>query len=614
MIVESSQNPSEKDQFDIGKLLDERLRIDKLIEEQYKREISIMFTDIVGSMEYFEQYGDLAGRAMIQQHNNLLFPLIERFNGQVIKTIGDSIMAKFYKADDAIEASIAMQNTLQNHNLTSREGIGQILIRIGMHSGQAVEDEKDCYGGAINTAARVEAMAEGNEIFVTRELVNGVKDEVKKKCVPVSKIKLKEMAEEIEIFAVNWMNLDTQEFINSLSISTSERIKDKSSRKHHLREVVKEKRGVSILEPFHLPPPRQSIPPSYKGNPYLNRVMIVDPDDFYGRDSIVQKLFAKIDITRPQSVSIVGDRKIGKSSLLNYLINPKTREEHLINPDRLIFIYIDFQQFRGNTIEDFFLTVFNGIIREFSGNIVINLDADYRGFLQLIEEFEKNNLSLIFLFDEFEVITKNPHFGHDFFSFFRSIANNYPVAYFTTSGRKLQDLCHTKEISDSPFFNIFTNVILEPFDEQEARLLIREPSARRGIPLESYSDSIISMAGYLPFYLQVACSSYFDIIKESRDMLKQDIHREAEKVFWEEAQVHFDYLLENLDEVELGVLKTIATNRRISTKYEHTLQGLIKRGIVAAREDRYALFSYLLRNCILGRYNLKSIGFWKRIF
>ena len=608
------QDPPPEDRFDIKKLLDDRLRIDKLIEQQYRKEISIMFTDIVGSSQYFEEHGDLVGRAMLQQHNNLLFPVIERYNGQVIKTIGDSIMAKFNESDDALEASTEMQNALQDHNRTGIHGIGQIQIRIGIHSGQALEDEGDYFGDTINTAERVESMAGGNEIFVTRELVNRVKEEARKKCVRINKTKLKGKTEELEIYAVNWINLEQEEFLGSLSISSSKKIADKSARKQIAREGVEDKRGVSILEPFHLPPVRQSMQPSHRGNPYLNRVMIVDQDDFYGRDSVVRKLFTKIDATRPQSVSIVGDRKIGKSSLLNFLMNPRTREAHLTDPDRFVFVYIDFQQFRGNTIADFFLTVFNGIIREFSGNIVINLDADYRGFLQLIEEFEKNNLALIFLFDEFEVITKNPHFSPDFFSFFRSMANNYPVAYFTTSGRRLQDLCHTKEISDSPFFNIFSNIFLGPFDEKEALSLIREPSERLGIPLEPHSDSIITMASYLPFYLQVVCSAYYDLISESGDVSDETFHKEAERGFAEEAYVHFNYLLENMDEVELEVLKTVGTNRKVSKKNVYALQELIKRGIIVIRGDGYAIFSYVFENYIFEKYNLKKSGMWRRLF
>ena len=63
-------------------------------------------------------------------------------------------------------------------------------------------------------------------------------------------------------------------------------------------------------------------------NPYLNRVMIREVSDFYGRRREVAKIFARIGAARPQSVAIVGERRIGKSSLLNYLCHPEIRRQH----------------------------------------------------------------------------------------------------------------------------------------------------------------------------------------------------------------------------------------------------------------------------------------------
>ena len=52
----------------------------------------------------------------------------------------------------------------------------------------------------------------------------------------------------------------------------------------------------------------------------MNRVMIQDIEEFYGRDVEVEKIYSRIGSSRPQSISIVGERRIGKSSLLNLYI------------------------------------------------------------------------------------------------------------------------------------------------------------------------------------------------------------------------------------------------------------------------------------------------------
>jgi len=53
---------------------------------------------------------------MVQRHNNLLFPIIERHGGRIVKTIGDAIMAMFTKPEDCLNAAISMQQPIAQHN------------------------------------------------------------------------------------------------------------------------------------------------------------------------------------------------------------------------------------------------------------------------------------------------------------------------------------------------------------------------------------------------------------------------------------------------------------------------------------------------------------------
>ena len=72
--------------------------LSKSIAQQIKRSrkiVTILFTDIEGSTLYWERHGDIKGRLMVDRHNRMLFPVVKRFHGKVIKTIGDAIMASF---------------------------------------------------------------------------------------------------------------------------------------------------------------------------------------------------------------------------------------------------------------------------------------------------------------------------------------------------------------------------------------------------------------------------------------------------------------------------------------------------------------------------------------
>jgi hypothetical protein len=75
--------------------------------------------------------------------------------------------------------------------------------------------------------------------------------------------------------------------------------------------------------------------------------------DFIGRRALVSKIYARIGAGRPQSVSIVGDYKIGKTALLGYLAHVKTKNELLINPDNYIFITIFCRTEKPLTLESF---------------------------------------------------------------------------------------------------------------------------------------------------------------------------------------------------------------------------------------------------------------------
>jgi class 3 adenylate cyclase len=140
-----------------------------------KKHVTILFTDIVGSTKYWDKFGDIQGRLMVDRHNRLLFPLVAEFKGRIIKTIGDSIMAAFAKPEHAVEAAVAMQQTMA----MERQGdeTFKIQIRIGIHTGDAIVEKEDVYGDLVNVAARVESISQGDEILVSQATVAYIDDE-----------------------------------------------------------------------------------------------------------------------------------------------------------------------------------------------------------------------------------------------------------------------------------------------------------------------------------------------------------------------------------------------------------------------------------------------------
>src|SRR5262245_49550676 len=310
-------------------------------------------------------------------------------------------------------------------------------------------------------------------------------------------------------------------------------------------------------------------------NPYLNRVAIKNPAEFFGRSREVSKILSRISASRPQSISVVGDRRIGKSSLLYFISHPEVRARYLDRPEAYAFVLVDLQQKRRLSIAEFFAELFALTAKEIQDESVTGLEPTFDSVRGLLETFRSQGRKLIVLFDEFDAITANRAFDLEFYSFLRSIANNYDVAYVTSSARDLQELCRTQLIADSPFFNIFTNVFLRAFTSAEALELIKQPSAEAGLPLEGYARRIIEIGGHFPYFLQIACSAYFDHLWDNNRKLNRE---EVEATFLDEAKGQFRFIWDHFGESYRRCIRDFIAHSRVEKEQEHLYDDLHRAG------------------------------------
>jgi DNA-binding NtrC family response regulator len=323
-------------------------------------------------------------------------------------------------------------------------------------------------------------------------------------------------------------------------------------------------------------------------NPFLNRAMIRSVDQFFGRRRELQRVMARIGAPVPQSVSIVGERRAGKSSLLWHLAQEEVQARFLEEPERYVSMLLDFQG-QQHLDREGFCRVFSQHLREGIGKrLELEEAVDFSGLEAGIEGLERAGLRLVCLLDEFETVTRNPIFGGEFFGFLRSLANAHPVAFVTSSRRELQTLCHTREISESPFFNIFAQVRLGALMEDEAFALISEPSREMGLPLKPYTAKILDLSGRLPFFLQMACSATFECLAEGED--KHPHWDQVEQRFLEEASSHFRYLWEHFETEEREVISALVAGGGHATG-RGTRRTLAGDGYVERSEGEDRLFS-----------------------
>jgi len=88
-------------------------------------------------------------------------------------------------------------------------------------------------------------------------------------------------------------------------------------------------------------------------NPYLNRSMICSVAEFHGRRQELDFLMGRIGAPTPQSVCLLGERRIGKSSLLWHIAQKEVRSRYFEYPERYVFVMVDFQGRQNLSEADF---------------------------------------------------------------------------------------------------------------------------------------------------------------------------------------------------------------------------------------------------------------------
>ena len=171
--------------------------------EKFRRNITILFTDIKGSTAYFEKYGDAAGLVMVDGCNGLISDITRNHGGKVIKTIGDAVMASFEECTESVTAAIEMQNAIYEDGLT-KPVQDRVSIRIGLNYGLGIVKPNDVFGDVVNVASRVESVGQPEQIVISDTLYEQVVKSNKYKLFYLGRFTLKGKGENRDLYEVQW--------------------------------------------------------------------------------------------------------------------------------------------------------------------------------------------------------------------------------------------------------------------------------------------------------------------------------------------------------------------------------------------------------------------------
>jgi hypothetical protein len=293
------------------------------------------------------------------------------------------------------------------------------------------------------------------------------------------------------------------------------------------------------------------------------------PEEFYGQQQVLRRIFARVGTERPQSVAVIGGAKAGKTSLLAAIAHPEVRGRHLEDGGRHVFCRLD----SGNSLyrdADSFLAGACGLLAGACGAA-----NPYTGLQKIVEDRHGRGELLVLLLDDFHLITGSPKFPLEFFSFLRSLANNYNLAYITTSFLELQKLCVVKDIEESPFFNIFTNLSLGPLGEEEACRLLAALTGRAEV------RELAAWCGGYPYVLKLV----------GRELASGKAAADPEKDLLPVLVPYFERIVSILPPDAFNPLKSLARGKSPDPREAHLLRPLVKQGFLAERDEELSAFA-----------------------
>jgi class 3 adenylate cyclase len=152
---------------------------------------AICFVDLSGFTERTEDRGDVDAAAVGSTFVEIAQTEAATHRGNLVKPLGDGGMLRFARPDDAVRGALAMLDVIRQRVLPP--------ARAGVALGPLIMQDGDYYGRTVNRASRLLGVARPDQVLVTAEVVEAVRD-ARLRFTPVGPVRLRGVREEVEAF------------------------------------------------------------------------------------------------------------------------------------------------------------------------------------------------------------------------------------------------------------------------------------------------------------------------------------------------------------------------------------------------------------------------------
>jgi adenylate cyclase len=174
---------------------------DPVTEERAKRKLSaILSADVKGYSRLMGE-DEIATVRTLEAYREMIAEVIRNYSGRVVDSPGDNLLAEFSSVVDAVESAVEIQKELKAKN----EGLPEnrrMEFRIGINLGDVIEEGERIYGDGVNIAARIEGLAEGGGICISRTAFDQVRNKLKIGYEYLGEHSVKNIAQPVRVYRV----------------------------------------------------------------------------------------------------------------------------------------------------------------------------------------------------------------------------------------------------------------------------------------------------------------------------------------------------------------------------------------------------------------------------
>ena len=161
-----------------------------MTEDQIIRKIAVIFvTDVVSFSTLMEKNENSTLRSL-RACRDIMNQLFKKYNARIFNTAGDSVLAEFQSAVDAVVCATEFQNMISKRNLSVSDDL-QMQFRIGLNVGDVIVEGTNLYGEGVNNAARLEVLSQPGGVSLSKAIFDFVNKKVEFKFTDLGTQKIK---------------------------------------------------------------------------------------------------------------------------------------------------------------------------------------------------------------------------------------------------------------------------------------------------------------------------------------------------------------------------------------------------------------------------------------